>query len=159
MWEIPLSSSWWWSSWLVSAGVLFFDLFCGGIVSCFSAETRWAPMLGVSEVSDGIPEHRRARAQNTRTFKTGTQFTKEETNNLLKTAHASKVVNPFTRALAPPFIGRRRDFYISRIPSNLQDIPSVNMYMNVFYIPWFAVLISYIYKPATSSHTKPKIFR
>jgi hypothetical protein len=41
-----LSSSWWWSSWLVSAGVLFFDLFCGGIVSCFSAEPRWAPMLG-----------------------------------------------------------------------------------------------------------------
>jgi hypothetical protein len=45
MWGFPLSSSWWWS-WLVSAGVLFFDLFCGGIVSCFSAETQWAPMLG-----------------------------------------------------------------------------------------------------------------
>jgi hypothetical protein len=27
----------------------------------------------------------------------------------------------------------------------------VNMYMNVFYI-------SYIYKPTTSSHTKPKLF-
>jgi hypothetical protein len=46
MWEIPLYSSWWWPSWLVSVGVLYFDLFCGGIVSCFSAETRWAPMLG-----------------------------------------------------------------------------------------------------------------
>jgi hypothetical protein len=35
------------------------------------------------------------------------QFTKdEETKNLQKTALASKVVNPFTRALAPPFIGR-----------------------------------------------------
>jgi hypothetical protein len=38
------------------------------------------------------------------------QFTKEETKNLPKTTLASKVVNPFTRALAPPFIGRRRDF-------------------------------------------------
>jgi hypothetical protein len=37
--------------------MFFFDLFCGGIVSCFSAETRWAPMLGVSENSDEFPEH------------------------------------------------------------------------------------------------------
>jgi hypothetical protein len=34
-------------------------------VSCFSAETRWAPMLGVSENSDGIPEHKNARIKNT----------------------------------------------------------------------------------------------
>jgi hypothetical protein len=60
-------------------------------------------------------------------------------------------VNPFTRALAPPFVGRRRDFYIPKTPSNSKNIPSVNMYMNVFYI-------SYIYKPATSSHTKPGLF-
>jgi hypothetical protein len=69
-----------------------------------------------------------------RTFKSGTQFTKEETKNLLKNTHASKVVNPLTRALAPPFIERRRDFYIPKIPSNLRNIPSVNMYTNVFYI-------------------------
>jgi hypothetical protein len=53
-----------------------------------------------------------------------------------------------------PFIGRRRDFYILKIPSNLRNIPSVNMYMNVFDILRFAGLISYIYKPATSSHVK-----
>jgi hypothetical protein len=52
-----------------------------------------------------------------------------------KAVLASKVLNPFTRALAPPFIGRRRDFYIPKIPSNLRNIPSLNMYMNVFYIP------------------------
>jgi hypothetical protein len=64
-----------------------------------------------------------------------TQVTKkEETKNLRKSVFASKVVNPFTRALAPPFIGRRRGFYIPRIPSNLENIPSVNTYMNVFYI-------------------------
>jgi hypothetical protein len=66
-------------------------------------------------------------------------------------AQTSKVVNAFTRALVPPFIGRRRDFYNPKIPSDPRNIPSVNMYMNVFYI-------SYIYKPATSSHTKAGLF-
>jgi hypothetical protein len=61
-------------------------------------------------------------------------FRNEETRNLRKSVLASKVVNHFTRALGPHFIGRRRDFYISRLPSNLKNIPSVNMYMNVFYI-------------------------
>jgi hypothetical protein len=79
-------------------------------------------------------------------------MTQEETKNLLKTSHASKVVNPFTHALVPPFIGRRRDFYILKIPSNLMNIPNVNSYMNVFYI-------SYIYKPATSSHVEPGLLR
>jgi hypothetical protein len=87
------------------------------------------------------------------------QFTKEETKNLPKTALASKVVNPFTRALAPPFIGRWRDLYILKMPSNLRNIPSVNMYMNVFYILWFTELISYIYKFATSSHVEPGLLR
>jgi hypothetical protein len=88
------------------------------------------------------------------------QFAKDrETKNLQKTVLVSKVVNPFTRALAPPFIGRRRDFYIPKMLSNLNNIPSVNMYMNVFYTPWFAGLISYIYKPATSSHVKPRLLR
>jgi hypothetical protein len=86
------------------------------------------------------------------------QSAKEETKNLQKIALASKVVNPFTCALAPPCIGRWRDFYIPKIPSNLRNIPSVNMYMNVFYIPWFAGLISYIYKPTTCSHVKPRLW-
>jgi hypothetical protein len=87
--------------------------------------------LGGSEISEGIPEHK-----NTRTMRFNVQFVKDrETKNLQKTALASKVVNPFTRAHAPPFIGRRRDFYIPRLPSNLENIPSVNMYINVFYIP------------------------
>jgi hypothetical protein len=60
-------------------------------------------------------------------------------------------MNPFTRALVPPFIGIWRDFYIPKTPSNSKNIPSVNMYMNVSYN-------SYIYKPATSLHTKPGLF-
>jgi hypothetical protein len=54
-----------------------------------------------------------------------------------------KSCDPVTHALAPPFIGRRRDFYIPKVPSNPRNIPNVNTYMNVFYI-------LYIYKPATS---------
>jgi hypothetical protein len=50
-------------------------------------------------------------------------------------------VTPFTRALAPPFIGRQRDFYIPKTPSSSKNIPNVNTYKNVF-------SISYIYKPA-----------
>jgi hypothetical protein len=72
--------------------------------------------------------------------------------NLQKTALTSKVMNPFTPAPAPPFIGRRRDFYIPKVPSNLRNIPYVNSYMNIFYI-------SYIYKPATSSHVEPGLLR
>jgi hypothetical protein len=78
-------------------------------------------------------------------------MTQEETKDLLEATRTSKVVNTFTCALAPPFIGRRMDFYIPKIPSDPRNIPSVNVYMNVFYI-------SYIYKPATSSHTKPGLF-
>jgi hypothetical protein len=58
-----------------------------------------------------------------------------------------------------PFIGRCRDFYVRRLPSNLENIPSVNMYINDFYIPWFVGLISYIYRFATSSHFKPGLLR
>jgi hypothetical protein len=58
---------------------------------------------------------------NTRTTKFGTQFAKEETKNLLRLLTPQKVVNPFTRALAPPFIERRRDFYILKIPSNIRN--------------------------------------
>jgi hypothetical protein len=84
--------------------------------------------------------------------------TKQGTWNPRKYVLISKVVNPFTRALTSTFIGRRRDFYISRLPSNLENIRGVNVYMNVFYIPWFAGPISHIYKPAISSHFKPRLF-
>jgi hypothetical protein len=76
-----------------------------------------------------------------------------------KSVSTSNVVNPFTRALKPPFIGRRKDFYIPRLSSNLKNILSVNMYKNVFYTPWFAKLISHIYKSATSSHLEPGLLR
>jgi hypothetical protein len=71
--------------------------------------------------------------------------------NLPVDGSSSKNLNPFTRALAPPFIGRRRDFYIPKTPSSSKNIPSVNTYKN-------ALFIQHIYKPATSSHSKPRLF-
>jgi hypothetical protein len=35
--------------------MFFLDFFCGGIVSCFSAEPRWAPMLGSIQKSGWDP--------------------------------------------------------------------------------------------------------
>jgi hypothetical protein len=108
------------------------------------------PMLGdIRKIRIRSPK---TREESTQTFKREALMTQEETKNLLKTAHASKVVNPFTSALTPPFIGRQRDFYISKVPSNLRNIPNVNTYMNVFHF-------LYIYKLATSSHTKPGLLR
>jgi hypothetical protein len=54
-------------------------------------------------------------------------------------------------AVPDTFIGRRRDFYIPTIPLNSKNILIVNIHTNVFYI-------SYIHKPATSSHVKPGLF-
>jgi hypothetical protein len=112
-------------------------------------KTHYTTVGEYPKIQTGSPN---TRERNTQTFKTKPQMTQEETKNLLKTAHASKVVNPFTRALVPPFIGRRWDFYILKVPSNIRNIPNVNSYMNVFYI-------SYIYKLATSSHVEPGLLR
>jgi hypothetical protein len=118
--EISFHSTCWCSSWSVSAGMFFFDLFCGGIVSCFLAKTQWAQMLGSVRKSGQGPQtqkkriHERSRLEHN---------SRKRRQNLPMTAHASKVVNPFTHALAPPFIGRRRDFCIPKIPSNLRNIP------------------------------------
>jgi hypothetical protein len=105
-------------------------------------------MLGVSENPNGIPEHGREKEQFTRS---GAVTKRKETKDLLLVAQIPKILNPFTRALAPPFIGRRRDFYIPKTPSSSKNIPNVNTYKNVFFI-------SHIYKPATSSHSKPGLF-
>jgi hypothetical protein len=126
--------------------MFFLDLFFGGIVSCFLAETRWAPMLGVSENSDGIPEHDRKYSRHVQLQ----QWRKRRQRISQRLIKPQKLWILYTW-LASTFIGRRRDFYIPKTSSNSKNIPSVNMYMNVFYN-------SYIYKPATSSHTKPGLF-
>jgi hypothetical protein len=117
-------------------------------MSCFSAETRWAPMLGVSENPDRIPEHERRESGHVQFKYTDDAKGDKESP---KDCSSFKSCESFYTCPRAPFIGRRRDFYIPKTPSNLKNIPSVNTYMNVFYI-------SYIYKPATSSHTKPGLF-
>jgi hypothetical protein len=115
-------------------------------VSCFTVETRSVPMLGVSENSDETPN---TRGMKVNTFKyTGDARRDKESP---KDCSNLKSCDPVTRALTPPFIEKRRDFYIPKVPSNLRNILNVNTYMNVFYI-------SYIYKLATSSHAKPGLF-
>jgi hypothetical protein len=76
---------------------------------------------------DGVPEHKSLNQARERHEERGDKESR-------KLVFASKVLNPSTHTVEPPFIGRRRDFYIPRLPSNLKHIPNVNMYMNVFYI-------------------------
>jgi hypothetical protein len=52
----------------------------------------------------------------------------------LQIAQVLKSRNPFTRALASPFIGRWRDFHMPKTPSASENIPSVNAYKNVFFV-------------------------
>jgi hypothetical protein len=87
----------------------------------FVGDGRW----GVRK-SEESPEHKNREQKHT-------SHKRRETRNLRKPVLASKVVNPFTRALVPPFIRRRRDFYILKLPSNLGNIPKVNTYKNVFF--------------------------
>jgi hypothetical protein len=75
----------------------------------------------------------------------------KETKNLPLVAQIPKVMNPCTRALAPPFYRETKGLLHSKTPSHSKNIANVNTYMNVFFI-------SYIYKPATSSHPKPGLF-
>jgi hypothetical protein len=118
----------------------------------------WGQWLGHHYPHVGGGVRKSDRIPNTRFHSEGMKVrTREGTKNPRKSVSASKDVNPFTRALEPPFIGRRRDFYIPRLPSNLKNIRGVNMYMNVFYISWFTGLISHNYKPATYSHLKPRL--
>jgi hypothetical protein len=111
----------------------------------------WAPML-VGPKIGWDPRTRKLRRKTRNSGKLGRQVISES-------LFSPQFVNPFTHALTPPFIGRRRDFFIPKIPSNLRNILSVKSYTNVFYTPWFTGLISYIYKPAISSHFKPRLLR
>jgi hypothetical protein len=71
--------------------------------------------VGVSENPDGFPEHGRERVLSTRSNAVAKQ---KETENLPLVAEIPKNLNPFTRALAPPFIRRRMNFYIPKTPSS-----------------------------------------
>jgi hypothetical protein len=96
-------------------------------MSFLSAETMVGANVGGSENRMGAPNTRFQNDHKKACKSEGTRFRR-------KSDFTSKVVSPFTCALEPPFIGRRRDFYIPRLSWNLKNILSVNMYKNVFYI-------------------------
>jgi hypothetical protein len=120
------------------------------LTRCLMNFTRKSPCCGVRK-SDGVPKHK-VHEQDSQELRNGDKESPKACTRL-------KSCESLYTCPRTPFIGRRTDFYIPKIPSNPRNIPSVNMYMNVFYIPWFAGLISYIYKPATSSHVKPGLLR
>jgi hypothetical protein len=132
--------------------MFFLDFFCGGIVSCFFGWNHGGcQCLGVWK-SDGVPEHKSHEQERTSHEKWGDKESPKACARL-------KSCESLYTCPRAPFIGRRRDFYIPRLPLNLGNIPNVNTYKNVFYIPWFAGLISHIYKYATSSHFKPGLLK
>jgi hypothetical protein len=82
----------------------------GGVKWILKGDSNNGYFHGVASGSVGGSENRR-ESPNTRVADKCTQVTKDrKTKNLRKPVLASKVMNPFTRARAPPFIGRRRDF-------------------------------------------------
>jgi hypothetical protein len=100
--KILLSSSWWCSSWLgLNRSVLLRPLLWWHRELFFDSNTVGANVGG---------SENRMESPNTRAKSPSHKSCERETKNLQKPVLASKVVDPFTRALAPPFIGRWRDF-------------------------------------------------
>jgi hypothetical protein len=105
----------------------------------------------------GVPEHK--------SYEAGPQTRAHESRKVRRQRISERLCTPQKLWILlyvpsrPPFVGRRRNFYILRLLSNLMNIPNVNTYKNVFYISWFAGLISYIYNPATSSHFKSGLLK
>jgi hypothetical protein len=101
--------------------------------------------------SDGTPEHKWLEIHE-QTHKRAKERGDKES---LKGCIRLKSCEPLYTCTRPPFIGRRRDFYSLKLPSDLKNIPNRNMHMNAFYISWLAELISDIYKSVIHSHLEP----
>jgi hypothetical protein len=136
--------------------MFFLDFFYGGIVSYFSAETTVGANVGGSKNRMESPN---TRVTNKSRGQERTCHEKRGDKESPKACAHLKSCESLYTCPRTPFIGRRRDFYILILPSHLGNISNVNTYKNVFYTTWFAGLISYIYKPVTSSHFKPGLLK
>jgi hypothetical protein len=134
----------------LSGSVLLRSLLRWHLELFFGWNTVGANVGGVRK-SDEVPEHK-SQEHKSQELRKGDKESPKAFTHL-------KSCEPFYTCPRVPFYRETKGFYIPKIPSNLGNIPSVNMYMNVFYIPWFAGLISYIYKSTTSSHAKPGLLR
>jgi hypothetical protein len=79
-------------------------------------------LFGVSENPDRFPEHEREKEQQARS---GEVTKQKETENLPLVAQISKVMNPFTRALAPsrPFYRETNGLLHSENTLELEEYP------------------------------------
>jgi hypothetical protein len=98
-------------------------------MSCFRLRPQWAPMFGGGSENRMESPNTRFRNDHTKVAE------KEGDKESPKACTRLKSCESLYTCPRAPFIRRRRDLYIPRLPSNLKNIPSVNMYMNVFYIP------------------------
>jgi hypothetical protein len=90
-------------------GTFFLNFFCGGIVSCFSAETTMSANVGGVRKSEGVPEHENHKWKHTIHERRGDKESPKVCTRL-------KSCEPLYMCPRAPFIGRRRDFYIPRLP-------------------------------------------
>jgi hypothetical protein len=102
----------------------------------FRLKPQWVPMLGGPKI-EGSPQSQESKQAHESQEEKGDKESPKACTRL-------KSCEPLYTCRRPPFIGRQGDFYNPRLPSNRKNIPSMNMYMNVFYILWFEELISYI---------------
>jgi hypothetical protein len=89
-------------------------------------------MLGVSENPDKFLEHRRIECENVQVkISNDARGDKESPNDC---SHLKSCESFYTCLRAPFYRETKGLLHSEKIPSNLGNIPSVNMYMNVFYI-------------------------
>jgi hypothetical protein len=88
------------------------------------------PLLGVQKW-EGVPEHESFKSKcaiHEIHERQGDQESPKVCTHL-------KSCEPLYTCPRAPFIETQKDFYIPKLPSNLENIPSVNMYKNALYIP------------------------
>jgi hypothetical protein len=79
--------------------MFFLVFFCGGIMSCFSAETRWTPMLEGIRKSGWDPRTQEI----VQCARSSRAMTEEKTKNLLKDCLSLKSREPFYTCPRAPF--------------------------------------------------------
>jgi hypothetical protein len=84
-------------------------------------------------------------------------FMNEKTKNNRKPVFLLKRCESLYTCSPAPFIGRGRDFYISIIPSDLENIPNGNMYINVFSYPVICGTNFGYSQTVIHSHSKPEL--
>jgi hypothetical protein len=84
---------------------------------------------------------------------------KRRQKNLWKPVLTSKVVNPFTRALAPPFIGRRRDFLNPENTLGFREYSWCEHVHECLLHPVICGADFIHFNPATSSHSKTGLLK